>query len=631
MRLSLRLFSRLFSACLLLGMLAEARGELLLPSVIGDGMVLQRDKPVVIWGWENSGSTVSVAFKDQTRSAVADAAGNWQVTLDPMAASEEPAEMVVTASRAGAGELRVTDILIGDLWLCSGQSNMAMTLAQSADGPRHVAAANDPLIRLFAVPRTTALAPLATTGGAWKAASPQSAARFSAVAFFFGKRLREELQVPIGLIESAWGGTGAESWISAEGLAAASVLSGKVAELAADTAKARSLPESLHLRDDDWMEPALNDGDWEPIKLPLFWDYVFHPMQYDGVVWARKRIEVPEGWTGKPAILSLAVDDYETTWFNGVEIGRTIRHSQAVRHYAIPADLMKGGRAVIAVRTVKIGWGGIMGSPNNLKLRLAEDESQTISLAGEWLYKSSELKLQGLSPRVATSLYNGMIAPLQPYTLRGVIWYQGEANANPDTSMTYREIFPALIADWRSGWGEELPFYFVQLAAFRTNLADHWPRLRESQLHSLRVPGTGMAVAIDIGDPGDIHPKNKEAVGERLALWALAQTYGREIVHSGPLYAGMAIEDGAIRIHFTHAGDGLRARGDGSLVGFEIAGSDRRFVPAAAVIDGATILVSSPEVSEPTAVRYAWKDYPEGCSLTNSADLPASPFRTDSW
>jgi len=612
-----------------LGLLCIFGGNALaveLNSLFSDNMIMQRNVPVKIYGKSTTNATVSVSFASRTIKVKVNAkTGKWLVKFPKMSAGG-PYNITVKDSRSSK---TINNILIGEVWVCSGQSNMKFELKYSKNGKESASLANDKLLRVFTVAKLPTVQPMDNCTGKWNICTPKTAGDFSAVAYYFGKSLRKQLNVPVGLIVSSWGGTGAESWMSIEGLNSVSLLRHRVSGLKRDIAKAIKSPRNLKKDDSKWMLTDYNDQNWKRIKLPHWWDYVLYPIEYDGVIWARKTINIPKSWAAKKLSLSLSkIDDYETTYFNGKEVGKEVRWSHKRRIYDIPASIVKSGKAVIAVRTVKNGWGGIFGKKQDMYLALANDSKKRIELAGEWHYQPSVLKFKTISPRLMSSLYNGMINPLIKYPVKGVIWYQGEANANPNTAYTYRQIFPGLIRDWRKKWEQgDFPFYYVQLASFSTRLSKSWAILRESQLKTLALANTGMAVAIDVGEAKDIHPKNKKDVGERLALWALAKDYDKKLEYSGPLYKKMKRNGSKIIISFSHA-NGLYAK-NGKLKGFEIAGKDKKFSPANAKISGSKVIVSSPGVKHPAIVRYAWKGYPTGCNLYNQEKLPASPFRTD--
>ena len=542
------------------------------------------------------------------------------------------------------------------MWLASGQSNMGMPLAgwgKVLDYQTEIARADYPEIGLFKVERGAAVRPQTDVGSSeWHRCSPESVAEFSAAAYFFGRRLHRELGVPVGLVLSSWGGTVAEAWTSAGALEslddfrdAARAIAGTTEAELDERRRAwdRAIAErrATFDREDQglaggrplWVGPDVDDAEWPILKLPTKWEDAGYP-SLDGVVWMRREVDVPAHWVGNDLSLGLAyVEDDDETFFNGVAVGRT--QGWATRRYRVPGELVRAGRNVIAVRVMDVAhYGGIWGELADLALDGPDGES--IPLAGPWRFRIG-LEFEPLGPAPddpnrPTVLYNSMIAPLAPYAIRGVIWYQGESNA--ERAHQYRSLFPALIRDWRTAWGrDDLPFFFVQLAAFLPVQAEPgesaWAELREAQAQALALPATGMAVAIDIGDAADVHPKNKQDVGNRLARLALARVYGRDVADSGPIYREMTREGSRIRIAFDHARGGLEARG-GALRGFAIAGRDRKFRWADARIEGDTVVVWSDAIAEPVAVRYGWADNPI-CNLVNAAGLPASPFRTDDW
>lgn len=475
----------IFSACFLIGAVLmvhmphvthaqDNHIDLRLPSFFSDRMVLQRDKPIRVWGQASPGAEVRVRLGSAEKTVTASADGTWFMELPPRTSGGQPLEMDVSSGRDA---LKIRDILLGDVWLCSGQSNMALPLSKSNGGAAEAQASADPKLRFFTTEFHAPNEPVDDVSGEWVESSTETARSFSAVAYYFGKQLRNELNVPVGLILSAHGATAIESWMSREALQ--------------------------------------SDPDFKPILDKL----------------AATVID-PNGW-----------------------------------------DM-----------------------------------------------------------HLPSGLFHGRILPLAPLPLCGVIWYQGETNAK--RAWQYRKLFPALIQDWRKAWDEELPFYFVQLANYQKPpthpVNEEWAELREAQALALKLPHTGMAVAIDVGEEKNIHPSNKKTVGERLAALALARNYGKMTTDSGPLYRSMEVEDGKIRIGFDSTGSGLEARG-GKLKQFAIAGADNKFVWADAVIEGDSVLVSSPQVPEPVAVRYAWANNPAGCNLYNKDGFPAAPFRTDDW
>lgn len=639
---------------------ASAHGEVRLPAIISDNMVLQQNTRVRIWGNANAGEHVTVTFDKKSSSAVADAQGRWQLFIGPLKPGG-PFELIVK----GDNLLTIKNVLVGEVWLCSGQSNMEWPLVNTVNGKETVAQATHPEIRLFTVTHQTAASPLNDLQGRWVVTTPDEAAQFSAVGYFFGRELHTQLKVPVGLIDSSWGGTPAQAWTSNEALRSSPELkpildryesSLKISPQAKD-AYARALAnweeKNLYLDTENkgealgYADPNTAVTDWSKMDLPTQFETA--GLVIDGAVWFRKALELPEAWAGKDLVVNLPpIDDQDVTYFNGKRIGAIGRENpnsyMVPRRYVVPGSLVHPGRNVIAVRVFDhAGEGGFGGGAMSIgPANVAESEA--MSLRGAWDYKV-ELALEpkhpdwGTRPEVVGAsnqnnpsvLYNAMIAPLVPFAIRGAIWYQGESNAG--RAYQYRTLFPIMIRDWRSAWGSAFPFYFVQLANWRARKAEpddsDWAELREAQLMTLRESNTGMAVTIDIGDADDLHPPNKLDVGRRLAAWALARTYARKVAPSGPLFDRYTIEGSKVRIHFKY-GARLRTLDGGSLKGFAIAGEDRKFVWADARIEGNTVVVSSEKILKPVAVRYGWANNPIA-NLYNRAGLPASPFRTDVW
>lgn len=609
--------------------------------------VLQQGVPVPIWGTADPGEKVTVEFAGQSVATVAAGDGKWLVRLAPLATGE-PRPLTVT----GENKIVSQDILVGEVWIASGQSNMERQLGLRAGQKpitgweTEVAAANYPAIRHFGVAQARALTPQQTVTGSWSVCTPQTVKDFTAVGYFFGRDLHVARGVPIGLIHTSWGGTPAEAWTSEAALRQFPEFVEVLAALkkqAADPDLARretqAKQEAWYQKVDPgskpgaaWSATHLGMTDWRTMALPTFLENAGYP-DFDGVFWLRRTFDLPDEWDGGDAELHLgAVDDVDTTWVNGVSVGATMGW-EVPRVYRIPGALLKRGANVIAVRVLDTGGGGgLYGGTDTLRLIFsAAGKAESLPLAGSWRCKPGvALSVSGWpptafsqSPSSPTVLYNAMIAPLLPYAMRGVIWYQGEANVGRERQ--YRELFPAMIADWRQAWGlGDFPFLFVQIAPYNTMS----PEIREAQLLTLkRATNTAMAVTIDCGDANDIHPANKKPVGARLALAARALAYGEPLEYSGPVFDSLKVEGAKAVLRFTHLGGGLVAQ-DGALKGFTVAGADKKFHPAQAEILGDTVVVSAPDVALPVAVRYGWANVPEG-NLFNRAGLPASPFRTD--
>lgn len=647
-------FSILFLCLLLLGTL---NAQLKLPKVLSSNMVLQRDQEVRLWGWADAGATVSIAFNDQTYSGKADMDGQWEVKI-PATKAGGPYELTIQSSDQ---KIKLTNILFGDVWVCSGQSNMEWPVSAAANPKEEIAAANYPKIRLFTVTNRIATEPKTDLEeGEWVTCSPETITGFSAVGYFFGRDLHQSLDIPIGLISSNWGGTVVETWISKDGLSSVPKLQ-KEAEMVASVdfqrdraeaeakqqvwlAKFKTMDEGLQGDHYIWAKPKTDYKQWDPIDLPVLWESSGEEVLqgFDGVVWFVKKIKLDQASAGKPAVLNLGpIDDSDITWVNGKKVGELNNQYNVVRKYKIPEDVLTVGENTVVVRVEDYqGGGGIYGDADEMYLQIGSEKT---GLSGAWHYKigtptiGNEDRPRGFGPNsYPTLLYNGMIHPIIKYPIKGAIWYQGESNAS--RAYQYRKLFPALINNWRTKWKiGDFPFYFVQLANFMAPFAQpkgsEWAELREAQDMTLSLPNTGMASAIDIGEADDIHPRNKQEVGRRLALAAKKITYGKDVIHSGPRYKSVRFDKGAAFVKFTDAGKGLMVKDKYDYVkGFTIAGEDQQFYWAKAeIIDENTVKVYAPNVKEPVAVRYGWADNPDQANLYNSADLPTNPFRTDKW
>ena len=628
---------------------SSAFAQLRLPALVSDGMVLQRDHQLNIWGWAAPGDRVSVKFGGKQFKARAAAEGAWQVQLPSMKAGG-PFIMEISA---GKEKITIKDILIGDVWLCSGQSNMEHQMSLHATRyAAEIARSTNPAIRQFLVRRATDLqGPGKDLKGSWTSANPTNVLRFSAVAYFFAAALYDKLQVPIGLINSSVGGSPIEAWLSEEALREFPDIF-KTVERNKDTSYINALLRKAQAREEEsrkkepadkgltsstpWYSPAYKPRRWRTITVPGYWeDQGIRDL--DGVVWYRKEIEVPASMTGIPATVFLGrIVDADVLYINGAQAGNTT-YQYPQRKYAIPAGVLRPGKNLLVVRvTNDRGKGGFV--PDKPYYITAGGES--VDLKGDWQYKVGEVyeeppKGGGIILQYQPmALYNAMIAPMEKYAIRGIVWYQGESNASRGSAALYNRLLPALITDWRTRWRQgNLPFLYVQLPNFMDvnykPSESHWAELREAQLKTLSVPQTGMAVTIDLGEWNDVHPDNKKDVGERLALAARKTAYGEELVYSGPLYQSAEVKGDKIIIHFSSTGTGLTTI-DGEAPGsVAIAGADKRFVWANAKIEGNTLVVWSPKIPAPLYVRYAWADNPENPNLYNREGLPASPFRTD--
>lgn len=641
--------------------------ELKLPAIIGDNMVIQQRINAPVWGWADPGAAVKVTIAGQTATTKADAeSGKWMVRLKPL----KPGKVLEMTISAGDATRTVKNILVGEVWVCAGQSNMDFPVGGVFNSQDEIKAANYPEIRHFATGYSAPAEPASDCNGHWVVCSPDTVAGFTGVGYFFGLSLHKELKVPVGLIKSAVGGTPIESWTAYGMMAAEPAFAGAIrtfdktmasypearktyeAALAAREAEIRKPVE-----DQGWESVDLDDSTWKEMPQPKNWED--NGLHMDGVVWLRKTVAVPADLAGKELTLSLGpIDNFDITYWNGHKIGEGNDYKES-RTYIVPSNLVRAGANVIAVRVHDTdGYGGINGKPE--QVYLAAQGTDRISLAGQWKYKVAFTvpgwPQEPVGPGHAflpTSLYNGMIAPHVPYGIKGVIWYQGEGNER-DEPHSYFHKMRGTVTGWRRAWGQgDFPFYYTQIANFRAPTEDpagndgvKWATVRQSQLEALKIKNAGMAVAIDLADPDnpfDIHPRNKQDVGNRLALWALAKDYGKKnLIFSGPIYKSMKVEDNKIRISFDYTGSGLmigskagleptKELKDAKLQCFAIAGEDQKWHWADAVIDGNTVLVSSPSVPNPAAVRYAYSMNPVGNKLYNKEGLPASPFRTDNW
>jgi sialate O-acetylesterase len=618
-----------------------------LPYILSDNMVLQRDVPVHIWGWADPGEKVSVAIHGQKVSVKAGINGEWMVKLQPLPAGG-PYELAVK----GKNTLVLKNILAGDVWVCSGQSNMEWPLMRSRNWTSDKNTVDQPNIRLFYVPKKINLKPMDNTLEArWELCNDVSASGFSAIGYYFGKNLSDKLNVPIGLINSNWGGTDIETWMSLETLYGDKDYATQIGNMSAKGLDELQDEAEKSMRDwqravtlDDpgitgkWYAGDVRSADWKTMKLPQAWEGAGLP-NLDGVVWFTREFLVSETDAEKEVIISLGpIDDSDESYLNGVKIGKTEARYDLPRLYKVPAGVLKAGTNVITIKVIDTGGGGgLWGMDSQL---YAEISGNKINLAGDWHYR---VAVDIPAPKATSSpnsfpslLYNGMINPIVKFPIKGVIWYQGENNTGNFTK--YRSLFPALIRDWRNKWNiGDFTFLYVQLAnymeASSTPQESTWAGLREAQTMTLSEPKTGMAVIIDIGEAKDIHPRNKDDVGYRLSLAALKVAYGRDIVYTGPLYKSMKIEGNNIILDFNGIGSGLVANDRyGYLKAFAVAGEDRKFVWAQAYITPDNkVVVSSDEVKAPIAVRYAWANNPDDANLYNAEGLPASPFRTDSW
>ncbi len=628
--------------CLLAG--ASARAELELSPLLSDGAVLQREQPIPAWGRAAPGASVVAKLGTEEKRTRAGKDGGWQVVFAARPAGEALTLSVV----AGREKAVVEDIAVGDVWVCSGQSNMEWPLRDTLGAEAEMARVDMPKLRHFKLPNSWSAAPeRRLVGGAWALAKPETVGDFSGVGYYFGKRLVREVGVPVGLIGTNWGGSAIEAWMSPAALGkpprkTVAVLRGMIADGEAqkrviEKKFARwpgSLVDRVQGAEGDFSAARLDTNGWETIDAPGLWEEQGF-VGVDGVVWYRKAFRLSAAEAGGEATLGLGrIDDKDTTWVNGQKVGSVDGYG-VVRRYTLPAGVLREGLNTIAIRVEDGGGGGGIYSDRDL-LFIQPRGARPRSLAGPWKIRPDRVSVNlssGMN-HVETALYNRMIHPLYRAPIKGVIWYQGESNANAaEQARHYAAQFQALISDWRSGWKQpELPFYWVQLASYesgRDTPADSpWAILRESQTAALSLPHTGQAITLDVGNAKDIHPRDKETVGNRLALIALHDTYGVGGLHSrGPVLESASREGNAAIVRFRTA-RGLATRTPGAPVeGFEVAGEAGRYQPAKASIRGSTVVVELP-VAGPTAIRYAWDDNPEAANLEDRTGLPAEPFRS---
>jgi sialate O-acetylesterase len=626
-------------------------------TIFGDNMVLQRGKPDTIWGWSEPGDTVHVQIGTHSASGVAGADRRWQVKIAPPAAGG-PYTVKITGRRT----VEFHNVMVGDVWLCGGQSNMEFPLMGALTGAADAKAANYPNIRYFTVFGHPAYQPVNVITGSWKVVSPETAGRLSAVAFYFARRVQQQIHVPIGLVVDAVGGTPAEAWTSAAALRPLKDYDAPLAAL--QKISAEGGPEygnwvmpwydeyDVGLKQ-QWYAPEYDDSDWKQVTIPGAFADLGVPVT-PAVAWFRREITLPDPLPSGRALIFLGIiQRMDTVYINGHDVGGSA-WVENPRVYFLRPGVLKPGKNLIAIRVFKTEpHGGFLSPPDVLRLMVGAQISfppdtrtpptakLTIPLAGQWKGKISvdarpphPLPISYENwPVMPTVLYKGMLKPIAPLSITGALWYQAEQNS--PRGYEYRKLLPAMIADWRNLFGQgNFPFYIVSLPAFQKRSPvptdDGWADIRESlALTAEKVPNSCLAVTIDTGDPDSIHARDKEPVGNRLALCALAKHYHKHVAYSGPTLESVQHVPGAIRLRFDHANGGLIAKG-GKLEGFSIAGDDRKFYWADARIKGNTVLVSSPSVPHPVAVRYDWQSNP-AATLFNGAGLPADPFRTDVW
>jgi len=621
-----------------------ASANVRMPLLFSDGMVLQRNKEIPVWGFADANEKVEVHFNKQIKTIQADKNGKWMIKLSAEKAGG-PFELIIT----GKNKIIIKDVLVGEVWICSGQSNMEFQVFKTKNSEKEIADSNYPMIRHFGVAQDLSGLPKEDLkAGKWQVSNKENVGNFTAVGYYFAKKLYAELKIPIGIINTSWGGTNVETWTSREAFEKSNDFKAMIADVPQVNIDAvfevykKSVLDNIKKvqgfdvtmeNENQFAAFSFNDKNWPEIKVPSLWENQ-QIGNIDGVVWMRKTITLTAEQAKSEAVLHLAkVDDEDITYVNGVEVG-TNKSWEALRVYKIPAGTLKEGKNVISVRIADYsGGGGIYGDPADLKIQFKDNN---IPLEGLWKFNVVQVKI-AVSPNSYPSLlYNAMVNPLVPYAIEGILWYQGEANVW--RAKQYKKAFPLMITDWRTKWKQgDFPFYFVQLSTFNefngnSKVGSRWAELREAQTETLKLPNTGMAVTTDIGNAKDIHPTNKQDVGLRLAAIALNNVYNKKQVYSGPTYKSQEIKGNQIILTFNNIGSGL-STSDNSLnvKGFEIAGADKVFHSAKAIIKDNKIIVSSDEVKNPVAVHYGWADDDTEINLFNKEKFPASPFRTDNW
>lgn len=637
----------LFLTLLLLSLCLKGLATITLPRLISDGMVLQRNAEVKVWGWASPSELIKIRFLDKTYSIKANEQGSWQVKLTPMTAGG-PYTMLLE----GTNTIEIKDIRIGDVWICSGQSNMELSMSRvSPLYPNEIASANNPAIRYFEGTKTFDFKKEREdfTSGQWDAVNQSNISRFSATAYFFASALYRQYKVPIGLINISLGGSPAEAWVDETTLKdfphyykeLQSFKSDSLIEAIRKGDQQRMNSWYSQVNENDmgikstpsWKSPEASVDSWKSMTIPGFWSES-EGKTVNGVVWFRKEVSLSNAEAGKPAKLELGrIVDADSVFVNGTYIGRTT-YQYPPRRYTIPEGVLKAGKNTISVKVInERGSGGFV--PD--KDYVLKTDKKSYDLRGTWLYKVGNtmppLQGQTFIRWKPGGLFNAMVAPALNYSIKGAIWYQGESNTS--RAQEYSSLFKSLIRNWRSRWGQgDFPFIFVQLTNFMevksSPQESQWAELRDAQASALELPNTGMAVTIDIGEWNDIHPLNKKDVGERLALEARKVAYGeKDLVSRGPEVASFKLEGSKVVLTFRDAENGLIAKGNKGLHHFALADANGQFQWAKAKIQGSQIIVWSDSIKQPTQLRYAWADNPDTANLCNKQGLPAGPFQID--
>ncbi len=620
---------------LLLGNLIQA--QISIASIFSDNMVLQRNISIPVWGWAKANEKVEVTFHNQKKTTKADKTGKWSIHLD-----NEIAGGPYILYIKGKNIIEIKNVLVGEVWICSGQSNMEWTVGQSDDANNEIAKANYPNIRHIKIPKEINSTPNQILNNVkWSVCSSGTVSDFTGIGYFYAKKLQEKLHIPIGLINASWGGTNIETWISREGFESRNDTSdGKQTELFKEMIgqmpkvnlnalldlkmvaaqnriealqKTKFTTENIPL----YKELNYNDTSWLDLQQPGVWEEQSLG-DFDGVVWLRKHFILNKEDLNATNLLEIpAIDDNDETYVNGIKIGET-NGWDAKRNYQIPSEILKVGDNIIAIRVVDNGGGGgIYGKAEVLKLKVGTKE---IPLNGTWKFQVETIKNTINENEFPSLCYNAMISPLIPFAFKGVIWYQGESNAT--RAFQYNKVFPLLIKDWRAKWNTNFPFYFVQLATFKTkgnsNEGCSWAELREAQTTTLQITNTAMVVTTDIGNPNSIHPTNKQEVGKRLATIAFNNVYDKKMICGGPTFASFENKEGKAIITFDSIGSGLKTtNNDEFIYGFEVAADDHVFYTANAFIKEDKVIVTCDKVANPFAIRFGWIGDASNCNLFN--------------
>jgi len=621
-----------------------ANANVKLPLLFSDRMVLQRNEPIPVWGWADANEKIEVHFNKQILKTKADKNGKWLIHLKAEIAGG-PYEMSIK----GKNEIVLKDVLVGEVWICSGQSNMEFTVDRAMNAKQEMNDSDFPMIRQFLVEKDLSATPKSTLKAAkWDVCNKSTVGNFTAVGYFFAKQLYAQLNIPIGIINTSWGGTCVETWTSREAFENSDEFKGMIAQMpkmdidSLSKNQIKSVTErieniqgsKINASDEtSFKESSFNDGNWPEMNVPELWENQ-QLGNLDGVVWMRKSFVISKEDSENEALLELAkIDDMDVTYINGIEVGTTNQYDKK-RAYQIPFKTIREGKNVIAIKIFDYsGGGGIWGEASDLKLSL---NSKVMPLSGKWKFNVTEIKSEVSPNSYPSLLYNAMVNPLIPYAFQGVLWYQGEANVG--RANQYKKAFPLMINDWRTKWDQgNFPFYFVQLSSYNefngnsTN-GSKWAELREAQTKTLQTLNTGMCVTTDIGNPKNIHPTNKQEVGKRLAAIALHDIYNKNVVFRGPTFKSMEIKEDQMTLTFENIGGGLMTPNkSGNIKGFEIAGADKVFHYAKAYLEDNKVVIINENVKNPVAIHYGWADDASDSNLFNKEGLPASAFRTDDW